>query len=355
MRRLTTLILPLLLLGCPADAPNPTGDAGVEGAADTGSTPAPDGGLASDTGDVLTDAGVSADAGQEPANDFIGTWRVEPADGDFTHIAFREDNTGLILTSAAPCQPTQGFPYRYEDENLEFIIEGEPLPVDHRWEGGVLILTVDGEELRLTRDEAICHDVPEPVELVGTWNMTSDGELRRAIAFADTGYAFLLQDAETCQMVDITAYELQGQGILTEGDDEPTPFVVADGNILIGEVQLEPTDSTCHERMPTPGPLPEAIIGTYQASVALDGATTVTALRGDNRIVGISDPGDCSEAYSWPVTVFGDYLRYGDAETGMQLVNWQQNGSSVELTAPLSEDVSISTLNRIRTDCHSQP
>lgn len=338
MRLVATLALPALLLACPTEPPSTPMDAG--------SPPAADAGGAADAGTTPTDAGPA------PSHALIGTWRVEPPEDGFDHVGFREDNMLVMLAGVDPCYPAgPGFPYSYENDVLTVSPEGEPNRVPTRWDGDDLILTIDDEDVRLIRTDAQCHGVPEPIDLVGTWDVVDGGEDGISIAFADNGYMFMLVDADSCQVGEIHSYRVENDRLYIGTSEEPMPLIQIGDNILLGdEVQLRPRDSSCHEQMSGPTDIPESLIGTYQATPADD--IGIIALREDNTVVGISDTVGCVEAWAYPVDIFGQLMVIHVEDDESTTVGWQLDGTNVLLT---SEDGDLITLSRIRSDCHSTP
>ena len=361
MRIVLFFALIAMAAACPVTpAPSDARDGGQS--VDSGNPPS-DGGLTRDGGEATADAGVTPasdtgaveDAGEQPSNDLIGTWLAQTDEDEPLGLAFREDNRMLILEDLNPCTARQGTNYTIEGSTLVLDIDGGTR-VPFSWDGEALLLETEDGQLRFARTSDNCHVVPEAADIIGTWEVLDDEdpETPSAIAFTDNGEMMLLSDQAQCDLIQSYDYRTEGdQLILSMGDQENSvPFTLnGDEMVIDNETRLRLTQADCHERYRESGDLPPALIGTYSADPAPPQGAVLIALRADNTMVGISEQAGCVEAYSWPVSTYGQSLLV-ETEDGRFPLRWRQEGSSVILTTAEGDELNLS---RVRTDCHTLP
>lgn len=270
-------------------------------------------------------------------------------------LAFREDNRMLVLERLNPCTPRDAATYSIEGSTLLLDIDGVTR-VPFRWDGDALLLDTEDGELRFARTNDSCHIVPEAADIIGTWEVLDDEDpdAPEAIAFTDNGEMMFLSDPAQCDLIQSYDYRTEGdQLILRMGDQENSVPFTLDGDEMIidNETRLRRTQADCHERYREGGDLPPALIGTYSADPAPPQGAVLIALRADNTMVGISEQAGCVEAFSWPVSTYGQSLLV-ETEDGRFPLQWRQEGSSVILTTAEGDELDLS---RVRTDCHTLP
>jgi len=333
--------------GQPVDGGNATNDGGItrdsgEATADAGVTP-------------VTDAGAVEDAGEQPSNDLIGTWLAQTDEDETLGLAFREDNRMLVLESLDPCTRRDAAPYTIEGSTLVLDIDGGTR-IPFSWDGEALLLETEDGELRFDRTNDSCHIVPEAADIIGTWEVLDeeDPDAPEAIAFTDNGEMIFLSDQAQCDLIQTYDYRTEGDQLILSMDDQENsvPFtLVGDEMVIDNETRLRRTQADCHERYREGGDLPPALIGTYSADPAPPQDAVLIALRADNTMVGISEQAGCVEAFSWPVSTYGQSLLV-ETEDGRFPLQWRQEGSSVILTTAEGDELNLS---RVRTDCHTLP
>lgn len=352
MRLAITFLLSAFLLACPDGPPSPAVDGGSP-AADGGSPAANDAGARADAGPAPVDAGQIADAGPASPKPIIGTWRMDPPGDSFHHIGFREDHVLVALSSIDPCAVGGSFPYSYVDGILTISPQGSPETVPYHWDGEDLLMPIEGEEVRLIATESQCHHPPEPIDIVGTWQvLTPEGREGGHIAFAGNDHLFDLADLGSCFVEEIVPYRLDDNVLRFDGSNEALQVAELEDGLAVGDMRLLPTDSTCHEQFAGNGDIPEVLIGTYQPEQQGMPGVSFLAFRSDNRLVGLSSLESCLEIQSSQVKVFGPALIIEMNAMGTRTANWRFEGENLVLD---SVNGGMGALAPVESDCHLLP
>jgi hypothetical protein len=310
--------------------------------------PPPGGGSVGDGG--LRGGGVNWQSGN-----IIGTWIQAASDAGFLRsLAFREDGRLLQIQDVETCAAGERTSYSIEGNILTITAEPDD-PLSISWDGDMLILTKDGRDMRFVRAQANCHIVPESLNLVGTWEFLDEVEpgAPEALSFTDTGHLFYLSDLGQCTPMRLFQYTSEGdQLFLQYGDRGRSVTVTMDNDRLTwGEAEFRRATSNCHTRLRDLDDLPAQLVGTYSTD-GLGSSDDYVAFRSNNTFAIVSNLEGCVVERLWQVQSFGNSLLL-DMEGEIFVVQWQQQGfDTIILTNADDEPI---TLDRIDTDCHSNP